>query len=205
MGYTMHQIQCHYNDIVANYKEMMFSEAPCSSVTNYSCNGIYRYTDLKSTVKDNLSIRVKLVSRHETLADINYPANIIDLDADQFINGNKNSTAHYNRFYYIDSNYYTSDIDEVRSVAKIRLKRYMDYWDHRSKTMYLDINKMSDSLITYLRAAVDSNLTGRTKVYDIKDVYFSYTGDVRKFVVVIKHEDKSATESFWFNPCVKHD
>lgn len=205
MGYTMHQIQSHFNNIVSNYKAMMFSEVPCSSAVNYSCNGVYRYTDLKSLVTDGVSVRVKLISRHETLDDIKYPANIIDLDADQFVYGSKNSTAHYNRFYYIDSNYYTSDLNEVRSAVKIRLKRYIDYWDHRGKNMYIDVSKLSSSLITYLRSAIDSSLGNRSKVYDIKDVYFSYTGSVRKLVIVIKHADKSATESFWFNPCVKHD
>lgn len=204
MGYTMHQIQTRYNDVVDDFKALMFTEVPCSSVINYSLNGVYRSTDLKSSIKDSVSVRVKLVSKHETLDGLDYPAYFMDLDADQFIDGKSKNTAHYDRFYCIDDNYYTSDLDEVKHARSVSLKRYLDFWDHRGKTMHLDINKMSERLVAYLRKAVDMKLGSRSRIYTLRDVYFSYTAHTRKLVVVIKHEDNYATEAFWFDPNLMH-
>lgn len=200
MGYTMHQIQKHFNDVVDTYKSMLFKEVPCSSIVNYSVNGIYRSTDLKSTARDSVSVRVRLVSKHASLDGLDYPAYFIDLDVDQYIDGQSKSTSHYNRFYCIDDNYYTSDFNEVKHAREASLKRYLDFWDHRGKTVHLNIKKMSDRLVTYLRKAVDTKLGDRTKAYTLRDVYFNYTALDRKLVVVIKHEDNYATEAFWFDP-----
>ena len=204
MGYTMSQIQTRYNDLVDDFKAMMFTEVPCSSVTNYSLNGVYRSTDLKSTVKDSVSVRVKLVSKREILDGLDYPAYFMDLDADQFIDGKSRNTAHYDRFYCIDDNYYTSDLGEVKHARSVSLKRYLDFWDHRGKTMYLDIKKMSVRLVAYLRKAVNMKLGNRSSTYTLCDVYFNYTAHARKLAVVIKHEDSSATEAFWFDPNLMH-
>jgi hypothetical protein len=200
MGYTMSQIQQQYNKVVDSYKMNMFTEVPCSSTVNYSMNGIYRSTDLKSPVNDIQSVCVKLVSRHSTLKEFTYPIYFIDLDVDKYTDFQSKQTDNHNRFYCIDDNYYTSDIEELKHARAVSLKRYIDFWDHRGKTAHLDIKKLSHSLIAYLRRAVDIKLGARTNVYTIRDVYFSYTALDRKLVVVIKHEDNYATEAFWFDP-----
>lgn len=199
MGYTMHQIQKKFNDVVDTYKAMMFEEVKRSSTVDYSSNGIYRSTTLKSSARDSVSVRVNLVSKHDSLDGLDYPAYFIDLDADQYVYGQSKSTAHYNRFYCIDSNYYTLDFNEVKHAKDVRLKRYINFRNNRCKTIHLNINKISDRLVTYLQKAIDAELNNSTKTYTLKDVYFNYTSLDRKLVVIIKREDNDATEAFSFD------
>ena len=199
MGYTMRQIQSRYNSIVDDYKAMMFTEAPCSSIINYSLGGVYRSTDLKSVTKDSVLVRIKLISKREKLDKLNYPTYCIDIDTDQYIDGEIHNTAHYDRFYRIDDNYYTSNIEEVKHARSVSLKRYINFCNHRCKITHLNISKLSGSLIAYLRKAVDSVLDDHKETYVLKDVYFNYNGLDRKLVVVVKHNDKLATEAFSFD------
>ena len=199
MGYTICQIQKHFNDVVDTYKAMLFEEVKCSSTVDYSANGIYRSTILKSSARDSVSVRVNLVSKHDSLDGLDYPAYFIDLDADQYVYGKSKSTAHYNRFYCIDSDYYTLDFNEVKHARDVSLKRYINFRNNRCKTIHLNINKMSDRLVTYLRKAIDGELSNSTKTYALKDVYFNYTSLDRKLVVIIKCKDNDATEAFSFD------
>lgn len=199
MGYTIHQIQKQFNDVVDTYKAMLFEEVKCSSTVDYSVNSIYRSTVLKSSVRDSVSVRVNLVSNYDSLDGLDYPAYFIDLDADQYVYGKSKNTAHYNRFYCIDSNYYTLDFNEVKHAKDVRFKRYLNFRNNRCKTIHLNISKMSDRLVTYLRKAIDTELSVHTKTYTLKDVYFNYTPINRKLVVIIKCEDNDATEAFSFD------
>ena len=199
MGYTICQIQKHFNDVVDTYKAMLFEEVKCSSTVDYSANGIYRSTILKSSARDSVSVRVNLVSKHDSLDGLDYPAYFIDLDADQYVYGKSKSTAHYNRFYCIDSDYYTLDFNEVKHARDVSLKRYINFRNNRCKTIHLNINNISDRLVTYLRKAIDGELSDSTKTYVLKDVYFNYTSLKRKLVVIIKREDNDATEAFSFD------
>ena len=199
MGYTIRQIKKHFNNIVDTYKAMLFEEVKCSSTADYSTNGIYRSTTLKSSARDSVSVRVNLVSKHDSLDGLDYPAYFIDLDADQYVYDQSKSTAHYNRFYCIDSNYYTLDFNELKHARDVSLKRYINFRNNRCKTIHLNINKMSDRLVTYLRKAIDGELSNSTKTYALKDVYFNYTSLDRKLVIIIKREDNDATEAFSFD------
>ena len=58
---------------------------------------------------------------------------------------------------------------------------------------------MSDRLVTYLRKAIDGELSNSTKTYVLKDVYLNYTSLDRKLVIIIKREDNDATEAFSFD------
>lgn len=199
MGYTIHQIQKQFNDVVDTYKAMLFEEVKCSSTVDYTSNGIYRSTVLKSSARDSVSVRVNLVSKHASLDGLDYKAYFIDLDADQYVYGQSKSTAHYNRFYCIDSNYYTLDFNEVKHAKDVRFKRYLNFRNNRCKTIRLNISKMSDRLVTYLRKAIDAELNNSTETYMLKDVYFNYTSLDRNLVVIIKREDNDATEAFSFD------
>lgn len=199
MGYTIHQIQKQFNDVVDTYKTMLFEEVKCSSTVDYTSNGIYRSTALKSSVRDSVSVRVNLVSNHESLDGLDYKAYFIDLDAYQYVYGQSKSTAHYNRFYCIDSNYYTLDLNEVKRAKDVSFKRYLNFRNNRCKTIHLNISKMSDRLVTYLRKAIDTELSDHTKTYTLKDVYFNYTSLDRKLVIIIKRKDNDATEAFSFD------
>lgn len=199
MGYTIHQIQKQFNDVVDTYKAMLFEEVKCSSTVDYTSNGIYRSTALKSSVRDSVSVRVNLVSNHESLDGLDYKAYFIDLDADQYVYGQSKSTAHYNRFYCIDSNYYTLYLNEVKHAKDVSFKRYLNFRNNRCKTIHLNISKMSDRLVTYLRKAIDTESSDHTKTYTLKDVYFNYTSLDRKLVIIIKRKDNDATEAFSFD------
>ena len=204
MGYTMQQIQKCYNDVVDIYKTMSFKEVPCSSTVDYTLNSVYQSIDLKSTASDNVSVCVKLISKREKFTGLDYPVYFIDLDADQLVNLKSANVAHYNRFYRVDGNYYTTNINDVINARAINLKRYLDFWDHRIKNMKLNLAKMPNSLVLYLHKLVNSKLGNNTKTFSIKDVYFSYTGVSRKLVIVIKYKDNLAIESFSLDPGIKH-
>lgn len=199
MGYTIHQIQKQFNDVVDTYKAMLFEEVKCSSTVDYTSNGIYRSTVLKSSARDSVSVRVNLVSNNESLYGLDYQTYFIDLNVDQHVYGQSKSTAHYNRFYCIDSNYYTLDFNEVKHAKDVRFKRYLNFRNNRCKTIHLNISKMSERLATYLRKVIDAELSDSTKTYVLKDVYFNYTSLDRKLVVIIKREDNDATEAFSFD------
>ena len=199
MGYTIYQIQKQFNDVVDTYKAMLFEEVKCSSTVDYYANGIYRSTVLKSPTRDSVSVRVNLASKHASFDGLDYKAYFIDLYVDQYVYGQSKSTAHYNRFYCIDSNYYTLDFNEVKHARDVRFKRYLNFRNNRCKTIHLNISKMSDRLVTYLRKAIDTELSEHTKTYISKDVYFNYTSLDRKLVVIIKREDNDATEAFSFD------
>ena len=87
MGYTIHQIQKQFNDVVDTYKAMLFEEVKCSSTVDYSANSIYRSTVLKSQARDSVSVRVNLVSKPASLNVLDCKAYFIDLDADQYVYG----------------------------------------------------------------------------------------------------------------------
>lgn len=199
MGYTMHQIQKRYNDIVNNYKSMMFVEVPCSSVVSYSLYGIYRITDLKSVVKESLTARIKLVSKHSKDSR-NFPIYSLDLDVDQFIDGNK-VTANYGRFYYISSNYYTTDLSEVTRANEVHRKRYIDNHMRNSHTYYLDLSRLSNRTKEFLIGNVCNVMDESNRSHDFKliDVYFRYNECSRKLVASIKHSDSKYTESIQFD------
>lgn len=199
MGYTIHQIQKQFNDVVDTYKDMLFEEVKCSSTVYYTSNGIYRSTVLKSSARDSVSVRVNLVSKHASLDGLDYQTYFIDLNVDQYVYGQSKSTAHYDRFYCIDSNYYTLDFNEVKHAKDVRFKRYLNFRNNRCKTIHLNISKMSDRLVTYLRKAIDTELSDHTKTYILKDVYFNYTSLDRNLVVIIKREDNDSTEAFSFD------
>lgn len=199
MGYTIHQIQKLFNDVVDTYKAMLFEEVKCSSTVYHTSNGIYRSTVLKSSARDSVSVRVNLVSKHASLDGLDYQTYFIDLNVDQYVYGQSKSTAHYNRFYGIDSNYYTLDFNEVKHAKDVRFKRYLNFRNNRCKTIHLNISKMSDRLVTYLRKAIDTELSDHTKTYILKDVYFNYTSLDRNLVVIIKREDNDSTEAFSFD------
>lgn len=204
MGYTMSQIQNKYNDLVNDYKSKSFSEVPCSSVVNYSLDGIHRSVDLKSNIKDS-SVRVKLISKYSNIDGLDIPVSSISLDVEEFKDHIINNTSHYNKFYCVDDNYYTSDIDELKHAKDVGLKRYLNFWDHHGKVSHVNIKKMSHKLTSYLKKAIDVKLGDRIKMYSIKDIYFSYTYTLnsiynRRLVIVIKNKDKNATEAFWFDP-----
>lgn len=199
MGYTIHQIQKQFNDVVDTYKAMLFEEVKCSSTVDYSVNSIYRSTVLKSSVRDSVSVRVNLVSNNESLYGLDYQTYFIDLNVDQHVYGQSKSAAHYNRFYCIDSNYYTLDLNEVKHAKDVRFKRYLNFRNNRCKTIHLNISKMSDRLVTYLRKAIDAELNNSTKTYSLQDVYFNYTSLDRNLVVIIKREDNDSTEAFSFD------
>lgn len=198
MGYTMHQIQNCYNNTVKAYESMNFKNVPCSSIVNYSGN-IYRSTDLSAD--NRVTVRVQLISKRENIFGFDYPVHTLSIDTSKYVNNQKLVTEHCGKFYCIDSNYFTSDLSELKNAREISLKRYLKYHSHSSKTSYLDLSKLSSRLTSYIKKAIDKQLNCESAKYTIRDIYFSYSNSLgRKLFVVIKRDDSSATESFCFNP-----
>ena len=200
MGYTMNQIQNCYNSVVKAYESMSFKCVPCSAFINYS-SSIYRAVDLSSGEDHKVTARVSMVSKQKDIFGFDYPVQTLSITTDKYVNGNKIITEYCGQFYCIDSNYFTTDLSELKHARDISAKRYIDYHSHISKTMYLDLNKISQRLMDYIKRAIDKQISDDSASYSIRDIYFSYSHSLgRRLVVVIKRPERSATESFCFNP-----
>ena len=104
--------------------------------------------------------------------------------------------------YYSNASsyYFVTDPYEAARSERLHIKRHLDYWNRRSKIVKLNIGKLSVHLKSYLRSLIDSRLPNhRSRNYKIADAYFSYFSTNRRLTIVIKHDDCSATESFYFN------
>lgn len=200
MGYTMNQIQNRYNSVVKAYESMGFKQVPCSVFINYSTN-IYRAVDLSFGEDHRVSARISMVSKQKDIFGFDYPVQTLSIMIDKYMNGNKIITEDCGQFYCIDSDYFTTDLLELKHARDISAKRYIDYHSHISKTTYLDLNKISQRLMDYIKRAVDKQISDDSASYSIRDIYFSYSHSLgRRLVVVIKRFGRSVTESFCFNP-----
>lgn len=200
MGYTMSQIDKHYNDIVNVFKSMHFEEVPYSN--RCYCGNIYRSVELSNKLKDTV-VTHKITLNHGTLDDLDgfaYSVPYLDVADSVYVNGVHALENCYKRFYQIDSNYYTIHLSEVKHARDLHLKRYLDCIP-KSHCCYIEVNKLSDKVINYFNRRIDTAMDklNRSHDYKIKDVYFSYRGNSRRLVVVIKHRDNLGTEAIYFN------
>lgn len=195
MGFTTSQVLQHFNSIVNLYKAFDYIEVPCSNICYYG--NTYRSINL---VKNDDTVTLSLERESDQDNDLDY----LNLDVKVFAKDDCKCKYHGNfyRFYKVGGDYFTLNENEAKSVAILKHNRFISYWDHRGKSLYLNINKMSAKLSAYLHKLVNTRLDDRSKDYVIRDVYFSYTECTRKLVVVIKHDDNNATEAFWFDPCI---
>lgn len=196
----MNQIQNRYNSVVKAYESMSFKQVPCSAFINYSPS-IYRAIDLSFGEDHKVTARVSMVSKQKDIFGFDYPVQTLSIMTDKYVGGDKIITEDCGQFYYIDSNYFTTDLSELKRARDISAKRYIDYHSHISKTMYLNLNKISQRLIDYIKRAVDKQIDDDSVNYSIRDIYFSYSHSLgRRLVIVIKRFERSVTESFCFNP-----
>lgn len=196
MGYTLKQIDHYYNDVVNLYRSMGFADVPCSNFTYFGNS--YRSQDLH---KDNETARVSLYCGVVTPKGFNYSVSYIDLVVEKTVDLSHRASEMFMRYYRIDDNYFTTDLQDVRVSRDIALMRYLSFWEHRSMNLHLDFNKMPDNLQRRLFTAVGGRLSeNRSSNYKVIDAYFSYVGKERKFVIVIKNDDSVASEAFWFDP-----
>lgn len=198
MEMTFSKILELYNSIVELYKVYNFKEVPYSSNVIYG-SSICRTIDLHN---EDTTINLTLTNKTDCFDGLNYYVTYLELKADKYVNCVKQSSTIFNRFYSIDSNYYTTSLDRLKEVRKIALDRYLHFCDHRYTFRRLNLNKFSSKLISYITALVKSHSTMKHRSSDfiIKDVYFTYDGLNRTLVIVFKHIDNIATEAIYFNP-----
>ena len=194
MGCTASQIHKRFNFIVSHYKNSGFTEVPCSSVVNYGLNSIFRSTSLIRE-SDKQTVRVALDSRLEDIYELRYPVYTMNLNIDSSIQKEISNKL----FYNIRKDYYTENLQELIKARSISEKRFLDYRDGRIYTCHLDICKLSDKSINYLRSKIDAviNDSDRSNDYEIVDVYFYYVESYRQLVAVIKHSDRNCTEAIY--------
>ena len=194
MGYTASQIHKQFNSIVSHYKNIGFTEVPCSSVVNYSLNNIFRSISLIRE-PDRQTVRVALDSRLEDINELCYPVYIMNLNVDS----NMQKEISNKLFYNVRKDYYTENLQELIRARSTSEKRFLDHREGHIYTCHLDICKLSDKTISYLRSKIDAaiNDSDRSNDYEIVDVYFYYVESYRQLVVVIKHSDHNCTEAIY--------
>lgn len=198
MEMTFSKILELYNSIVELYKSYNFKEVPYSSNVTYG-SSICRTIDLHN---EDTTINLTLTNKTDYFEGMNYYVTYLELRADKYVNCVKQSSTTFNKFYSIDSSYYTTSLDRLKEVRKIALDRYLRFCDHRYTFRRLNLNKFNNKLISYIAALVKSHSTmkHRSSDFTIKDVYFTYNGLNRTLVIVFKHIDNIATEAIYFNP-----
>lgn len=196
MGCTASQIHKQFNSIISHYKNIGFTEVPCSSVVNYSLNNIFRSTNLIRE-SDEQTIHIALDSRLKDIDELCYPVYIMNLNVDSNIQKEISNKL----FYNIRKDYYTDNLQELIRARSISEKRFLDHRDGRIYTCHLDICKLSDKTISYLRSKIDVaiNDSDRSNDYEIVDVYFYYVESYRQLVAIIKHSDHNCTEAIYLN------
>lgn len=197
MGYTMHQINSCFNKVVEAYENMGFKKVPCSSTSYYGHT--YRLIDLSNGY---ITVRVSLVKHDQILPGFDYPVQTLTISTDKYVDHNKVIKEKCNQFYFIDSDYFTDNLLEVKNARDTSLKRYLNNNNSLAayKILHIDLNKVSDRLLSYLKNAVNKRVGSCS--YEISDIYFRHSciSEMRELVIVIKRSDKSHTEAVYFNP-----
>lgn len=190
-GYTFQQINDRYNELVNTYKNMGFMEDPYSIT---QCFGnTYRCTELSFNGKI-----IKVIMEHTTHDDsrFSYPVSCTQLKLER----PESTDVIYRRFYYVNGDYYLTDLDEIQKIRKLQLDRMLSRSEHTA--LYCDINKrkLSSNTLSFLKNRIENYLLNknRTLSYQIKYIYFSYRNLERQLVIVIKHDDKAGTEAIYF-------
>lgn len=190
-GYTFQQINDRYNELVNTYKNMGFMEGPYSIT---QCFGnTYRCTELSFNGKI-----IKVIMEHTTHDDsrFSYPVSCTQLKLER----PESTDVIYRRFYYVNGDYYLTDLDEIQKIRKLQLDRMLSRSEHTA--LYCDINKrkLSSNTLSFLKNRIENYLLNknRTLFYQIKYIYFSYRNLERQLVIVIKHDDKAGTEAIYF-------
>lgn len=196
MGYTIHQIDSCFNNVVEAYESMSFEKVPCSSISYYGPT--YRSVDLSNGY---ITVRISLVKHDQTLPGFDYPVKTLTISTDKYVDHNKVIKEKCNQFYFIDSDYFTDNLFEVKNARDTSLKRYLNNNSLAAyKILHIDLNKVSDRLLSYLKNAVNKRVGSCS--YEIRDIYFRHSciSEMRELVIVIKRSDKSHTEAVYFNP-----
>lgn len=196
MGYTMHQIDSCFSSVIKAYESMGFDKVPCSST--FYCGHTYRLVDLSNGY---ITVRISLVKHDQILPGFDYPVQTLTISTDKYVDHNKVIKEKCNQFYFIDSDYFTDNLFELKSARDTSLKRFLN---NRSTATYkishIDLRKVSDRLLSYLKNSVNKRVCNCS--YEIRDIYFrhGYTSEMRELVIVIKRIDKPHTEAVYFNP-----
>lgn len=189
MGYTLNQIEETFNKVISAYETNGFI---CKSFYDVgSHNGV-------EMTKGDITVRVSLDRGSESNKELTFPVsyfdlNITELNGDMLIRSINN-----HRFYFVTDYYYTTDLHEVCASRELNAKRYFDRKSHSCKSYHLNVSRISDRLIAYLKKAINKNICSLND-YSIKDIYFNYRNDsVCDLIVVIRHNDKSSTDTIYF-------
>jgi argonaute-like protein implicated in RNA metabolism and viral defense len=196
MGYTMRQIDSCFNNVVEAYENMGFKKVPCS-VTSY-CGHTYRLVDLSNGY---IIVRISLVKHNQILPGFDYPVQTLTISTDKYVDHNRVIKEKCNQFYFIDSDYFSDNLVEVKNARDTSYKRHLNNHSLLAyRILHIDLQKISDRLLSYLKSSINKRVGNYS--YEIRDIYFrhGYTSEMRELVIVIKRSDKSHTEAIYFNP-----
>ena len=191
IGYTFQRINDEYNELINTYKDMGFVEDPYSIT---KCFGnVYGCTELSFNDKT-----IKVIMEHATHDDsrFSYPVSCTQLKLER----PDSTDVIHRRFYWVNDDYYLTDLDEIQKIRKVQLDRMISRSEHTA--LYCDINnrKLSNNALSFLKNRIENYLlnNNRTLSYQVKYIYFSYRNLERQLVIVIKHDDKAGTEAIYF-------
>jgi hypothetical protein len=197
MGYTLHQIHTHFNEVVKSYK-YAFTEVPCSQVVEYTSNGINRSVILQSKRDSSVTVKVTFNSKRIFDNKSSRYFNVIEISTDKFNSTGMCYSYLNKRFYCVGKNYYSTDILDAIQANKKNEDRFISKTNYGT-TQYLDLEKLSNKTKSYIHKLVSSKLDLSKDAYNLYDVYFSYRDLGRELAIVIKRDNKNFSETLWFD------
>lgn len=195
MGYTTNQIINYFNSIVDLYRLTGYSEEPNHRL--FYCSNIIRLVSLHY---NNITLKISLCSNSlDKIKGLNYKIYYYDILIETFIGNKHESIETISRFYKLDSDYFVTDIEEVKKCRNLRYSRLLNN-TYMPVCHYIRSDRLSDNIKSFLSKKIDLYLDkfNRTHDYRIDNVYFSKIKNCHKLVAIIKHNDSSKTEAIYF-------
>lgn len=110
-------------------------------------------------------------------------------------------TVRHNRYYHISHSFLTEDLSEFCAAKAKRNSRSASVLDSRYVTRRLNISKVSNKTIDYLKARANYKLPASWDSFSISDVYYSYDSLLNNqvLVVVAKNSNTGKTSAVYLH------
>lgn len=187
-------MECNINKVMAIYDSII------NTYTNRGFKAKYTFSTFSPSCtlsKDDLSVKVIMNYTSEKIPGFEFSISCIKIQV-QDVCGIISTV---NTFYYLGDSGYTTELSKVKESRDKHLSRFLNMTSNSHSVTYLNVKKLPDRSINYLKSRIASRLKAEDRSNDFKiiNVYYTYSKQLteRELVVVIKHSDHFATEAFY--------
>lgn len=188
---------CNIKDVYNRFNEIK---------STYECNGfksIDHYIDKCTLVNGKQKVCLSLVTTPEVVFTESGKVSGTSLEIVSYFyeHGAVCKTVRHNRYYHISHNFLTEDISEFCAAKAKRNARSTSALGRRYVTHRLNVSKVSNKTIDYLKARVNYKLHVSRDSFSISDVYYSYDSLLNNqvLVVVAKNSNTGKTSAVYLH------